>query len=240
MSLLYFASSVSSIGWTLVAQNDRGEVVYAGMADTRKQAEQDLFERNPDVPIVAGNSSCLLSTLGKLVAFVDDPLVDIEVPTCLLGTNFQRQVWQAIRQIPVGETASYADIANSVADRSTVRAVAQACGANPIALIVPCHRVVKSDGTTAGYRWGKERKNVLLAQEKRVKLRNFFNKPRSSAFAREPGEVHAVPMSVIQRLIPSELDEEKVQTFVQEMKVSRVVVVLSLLTHSARGRLYAH
>ena len=81
------------------------------------------------------------------------------------GTVFQQRVWQALRDIPAGHTASYAEIATRIDAPQSVRAVAQACGANPLAVAIPCHRVVRSDGGLSGYRWGVERKRVLLARE---------------------------------------------------------------------------
>ena len=81
------------------------------------------------------------------------------------ATAFQKQVWNALQQIPYGETRSYAEVASAIGQPRAVRAVAQACGANPTALVVPCHRVVRSDGSLGGYHWGIERKKTLLEQE---------------------------------------------------------------------------
>jgi AraC family transcriptional regulator of adaptative response/methylated-DNA-[protein]-cysteine methyltransferase len=89
----------------------------------------------------------------------------LEVPLDLRGTEFQQQVWQALQGIPSGATASYAEIAARIERPGSVRAVAQACAANPVALVVPCHRVVRSDGVLSGYRWGVERKRALLERE---------------------------------------------------------------------------
>jgi AraC family transcriptional regulator of adaptative response/methylated-DNA-[protein]-cysteine methyltransferase len=87
------------------------------------------------------------------------------MPLDVRGTAFQRRVWEALREIPVGSTASYADIANRIGSPRSVRAVAQACGANALAMAIPCHRVVRSDGALSGYRWGVERKRMLLDRE---------------------------------------------------------------------------
>lgn len=210
---IYFASASSSLGWILVAQNDSDQVTNVCLADTKLEAEQELRDCHPTTALSPGHSVSLLSVLEKLVAFTEDPSVDLDLPTDARGTDFQREVWRAIRKIPVGETTTYADIAARLDDTKAVRAVAQACGANPLALIIPCHRVLRSDGSTCGYRWGEDRKKKLLELEKRVS-----DKPRSSAFARGKGDVHVVPMSVIRRPMPSELDENKVRAFMEEMR----------------------
>jgi AraC family transcriptional regulator of adaptative response/methylated-DNA-[protein]-cysteine methyltransferase len=103
--------------------------------------------------------------VSKVASFVQAPAVSLDLPLDVQGTAFQQRVWQALRAIPVGATASYTDIANRIGSPSSVRAVAQACGANRLALAIPCHRVVRSDGALSGYRWGVERKRALLARE---------------------------------------------------------------------------
>jgi AraC family transcriptional regulator of adaptative response/methylated-DNA-[protein]-cysteine methyltransferase len=96
---------------------------------------------------------------------VEAPGTGLDVPLDARGTDFQRRVWRALRTIPVGSTASYTDIAGRIGAPKSVRAVAQACAANAIAVAIPCHRVVRSDGGLSGYRWGVERKRALLARE---------------------------------------------------------------------------
>jgi AraC family transcriptional regulator of adaptative response/methylated-DNA-[protein]-cysteine methyltransferase len=91
----------------------------------------------------------------------------LDLPLDLRGTPFQRRVWQALRTIPLGETASYAEIARRIGAPKSARAVAAACRANPVAIVIPCHRVVRQDGSLAGYRWGITRKRALLAREAR-------------------------------------------------------------------------
>lgn len=216
-SRLYFASAKSSLGFILVAQNSQDEVTDVCLADTNLEVEQELRDRHPTTPLSQGNSASLLDILGKLVAFTENPTIDLDVRTNVHGTDFQREVWRAIRKIPVGQTTTYADIAARTDSPTAVRAVAQACGANPLALIVPCHRVLKSDGGLSGYRWGEDRKRKILECEKRVDVHQL-DKPTSSAFARGEGAVHVVPMSVIRRPMPSELDESKVQAFMAEMR----------------------
>jgi AraC family transcriptional regulator of adaptative response/methylated-DNA-[protein]-cysteine methyltransferase len=96
---------------------------------------------------------------------VEAPGLGLDLPLDVRGTAFQQRVWQALREIPAGETASYTDIAKRIGAPKSVRAVAQACAANPLAVAIPCHRVVRTDGGLAGYRWGVERKRALLERE---------------------------------------------------------------------------
>ncbi len=116
-----------------------------------------------------GDAECE-QLLAKVAAFIDQPVRGLDLPfeLDLKGTAFQQRVWQALRQIPAGSTASYTDIAKRIGMPKAVRAVAQACGANPVAIGVPCHRVVKRDGALSGYRWGVERKRALLDREARA------------------------------------------------------------------------
>ena len=100
-----------------------------------------------------------------MVGFVEAPELGLDLPLDVRGTAFQQRVWQALREIPAGQTASYAEIAARIGAPKAVRAVAQACGANPLAVAIPCHRVVRSDGSLSGYRWGVERKRALLERE---------------------------------------------------------------------------
>jgi AraC family transcriptional regulator of adaptative response/methylated-DNA-[protein]-cysteine methyltransferase len=109
----------------------------------------------------------LKGMMAKVVALVDNPGVLPDLPLDIRGTAFQERVWQALRRIPAGETQSYAAIAKAIGRPSSHRAVANACGANRIAVAIPCHRVVASDGGVGGYAWGVERKKTLLAKEAR-------------------------------------------------------------------------
>jgi AraC family transcriptional regulator of adaptative response/methylated-DNA-[protein]-cysteine methyltransferase len=101
-----------------------------------------------------------------VVGFIEAPALGLDLPLDLRGTAFQERVWQALREIPVGSTASYAQIAQRIGAPTSFRAVAQACGANSLAVAIPCHRVVRSNGDLSGYRWGVERKRQLLDREK--------------------------------------------------------------------------
>ena len=107
----------------------------------------------------------LKNDLAKVACFVDKPTEGLDLPLDLRGTPFQRRVWEALRAIPVGTTVTYSELANSIGAPNAVRAVAGACAANPIALAIPCHRVVGSDGDLTGYYWGVERKRELINKE---------------------------------------------------------------------------
>ena len=100
-----------------------------------------------------------------MVAFVEDPEMGLDLPLDVRGTAFQHRVWDALRRIPAGSTASYAEIAEKIGAPRSARAVARACASNPIAVAIPCHRVVRSDGSLSGYRGGVERKRALLDKE---------------------------------------------------------------------------
>jgi AraC family transcriptional regulator, regulatory protein of adaptative response / methylated-DNA-[protein]-cysteine methyltransferase len=106
------------------------------------------------------------SLVAKVVGFVEAPALGLDLPLDVRGTAFQQRVWQALRDIPAGSTASYADIAERLGAPAAARAVARACAANPLAVAIPCHRVVRHDGAVSGYRWGVERKRALLARER--------------------------------------------------------------------------
>jgi AraC family transcriptional regulator of adaptative response/methylated-DNA-[protein]-cysteine methyltransferase len=106
-----------------------------------------------------------MPALEQTLRHLEDPRITLDLPLDLTGSVFQRRVWDALRQIPLGETASYLDIARQLGQPKAFRAVANACGANPLAVIVPCHRVLRQDGSLGGYRWGLERKRQLLDRE---------------------------------------------------------------------------
>ena len=103
--------------------------------------------------------------MAAVVALVDDPRTGLDLPLDVRGTAFQQRVWQALRAIPAGRTASYAQIAATIGAPTAVRAVAAACAANKLAVAIPCHRVVRTDGSLSGYRWGVDRKHQLLERE---------------------------------------------------------------------------
>lgn len=158
-----FAIAKSSVGLILVAKSELG-VCAVLMGDGPVPLERDLQKRFPHANLVDGVCD-LEPLLAKVVAFVETPAVGLDLPLDVCGTAFQQRVWQALRKIPVGSTASYTDIAQRIGSPKSVRAVAQACAANPLALVIPCHRVLRNDEGLSGYRWGVARKRILLERE---------------------------------------------------------------------------
>jgi AraC family transcriptional regulator of adaptative response/methylated-DNA-[protein]-cysteine methyltransferase len=116
-----------------------------------------------------------------VIGSIEAPGLAVDLPLDVQGTAFQRHIWQALRAIPLGETASYADIARAIGAPKSVRAVARACAANSIAIVIPCHRVVKTDGGLSGYRWGVARKRALLEREKAVSVTKMTKVPKQFA-----------------------------------------------------------
>jgi AraC family transcriptional regulator, regulatory protein of adaptative response / methylated-DNA-[protein]-cysteine methyltransferase len=158
-----FAIGECSLGSILVARSDKG-VCAILLGDDPAALARDLQDHFPKANLIGGDAD-FERLVAKVVGFVDAPALGLDLPLDIRGTAFQQRVWQALREIPVGETVSYAEIARRVGEPKSVRAVAQACGANNIAVAIPCHRVVKNDGTLSGYRWGVERKRALLEKE---------------------------------------------------------------------------
>ncbi|MDQ3197233.1 MAG: bifunctional DNA-binding transcriptional regulator/O6-methylguanine-DNA methyltransferase Ada [Pseudomonadota bacterium] len=161
-----FAIGECSFGSILVAQSDRG-VCAIFMGDDPDTLARDLQDRFPRANLVGGDSG-FEQLVAKVVGFVEVPGLGLDLPLDVRGTAFQQRVWQALREIPAGSTASYAEIASRIGAPKSVRAVAQACGANALAVAIPCHRVVRNDGALSGYRWGVERKRALLDREANV------------------------------------------------------------------------
>ena len=158
-----FAVGECSLGAILVAATERG-VCAILLGDDPDRLVRDLQDRFPNARLVGGDKS-FERVVAQVVGFVERPAVGLDLPLDVRGTAFQLRVWQALRQIPAGATVSYRDLARRVGVPNAVRAVARACATNTIAVAIPCHRVVRSDGTLSGYRWGVERKRALLARE---------------------------------------------------------------------------
>lgn len=161
-----FAIAESALGAILVAESDKGICAIA-LGDDPEVLVHELQDRFPRAHLIGGDSA-FETRVAEVVGFVEAPGVGLNLPLDIQGTAFQERVWQALRQIPPGQTASYADIARRIGAPKAVRAVAQACGANRLAVAIPCHRVVRTDGALSGYRWGVERKRALLAREARA------------------------------------------------------------------------
>lgn len=158
-----FAIGACSLGAFLVAQS-AGGLSAVLLGDDRDALRGELRGRLPSATLIEDDAR-LASLVAEVRAFVDAPSVELRVSLDLRGTPFQREVWQALREIPPGSTATYAEIAERIGRPAAVRAVAQACAANALAVVVPCHRVLRSDGGLSGYRWGVERKRALLDRE---------------------------------------------------------------------------
>jgi AraC family transcriptional regulator, regulatory protein of adaptative response / methylated-DNA-[protein]-cysteine methyltransferase len=158
-----FAVGECSLGSILVAQSERG-VCAILLGDDPGELVRDLQDRFPRARLIGGDKA-FEKLIARVVGFVEAPALGLHLPLDVRGTAFQQRVWQALRQIPPGTTASYADIARRIGAPKAVRAVAQACGANALAVAIPCHRVVRNDGALCGYRWGVERKHALLEKE---------------------------------------------------------------------------
>jgi AraC family transcriptional regulator of adaptative response/methylated-DNA-[protein]-cysteine methyltransferase len=163
---IHFAVGECSLGSVLVAATGKG-VCAITLGDEPDALVRNLQDRFPKARLVGGDAA-FERLVASVVGLVETPGVAIELPLDVRGTAFQQRVWQALRKIPAGSTVSYADIARRIGMPKAVRAVAHACGANPIAVAIPCHRVVRHDGGVSGYRWGVERKRALLEREAAV------------------------------------------------------------------------
>jgi AraC family transcriptional regulator of adaptative response/methylated-DNA-[protein]-cysteine methyltransferase len=158
-----FAIGACSLGAILVAQSARGVCAIA-LGDDPEALARELQDRFPNARLT-GDDPVFARRVAQVVGFVEAPALGLDLPLDLRGTAFQQRVWKALRELPAGATASYADVAARIGAPTAVRAVAQACGANPLAVAIPCHRVVRTDGALSGYRWGVARKRALLARE---------------------------------------------------------------------------
>lgn len=152
-----------ALGFVGIAMSERGLCALA-FGDSAAAARAAVQSRFPKATLV-DDAGALQGALARVVALVEEPSAALDLPLDIRGTAFQERVWQALRKIPAGKTRSYTEIARSIGQPSAQRAVAQACGANPIAVAIPCHRVVASDGSLGGYHFGTKRKKALLAKE---------------------------------------------------------------------------
>ena len=160
-----FAVGECSLGSILVAATDKG-VCAILLGDKPEALVRELEDRFPKATLIGGDEA-FEQWVAKVVGFVEAPALGLDLPLDVRGTAFQQRVWQALRKIPVGSTVTYSQIAKRIGLPKAVRAVAHACATNAIAVAIPCHRVVRNDGSLAGYRWGVERKRALLEREAR-------------------------------------------------------------------------
>ena len=164
-TLIKFAIGECSLGAVLVAATEKG-VCAIDFGEDAEMLLQDLQDRFPHAELVGGDTD-FEALVANVVGHLETPEGNLDLPLDIRGTAFQQKVWEALRSIPAGATASYADIARQICKPAAVRAVAQACRANRIAVAIPCHRVIRQDGDLSGYRWGVERKRTLLEREAR-------------------------------------------------------------------------
>jgi AraC family transcriptional regulator, regulatory protein of adaptative response / methylated-DNA-[protein]-cysteine methyltransferase len=159
-----FAVGQCSLGAILVAMSNKG-VCAITLGDDPEELVRDLQQRFSKAQLLGGDKD-FEQVIAQVVGLIEAPHAGLALPLDIRGTAFQQRVWQALQTIPVGTTVSYTDIANSIGSPHAVRAVAGACAANALAVAIPCHRVVRSDGALSGYRWGIERKRALLKRER--------------------------------------------------------------------------
>jgi AraC family transcriptional regulator, regulatory protein of adaptative response / methylated-DNA-[protein]-cysteine methyltransferase len=161
--ILSYATGECALGQVLVARSVKG-VCAILIDDDDEELEADLAFRFPKAKRIR-NQPAVRDDLAQVIRFADKPREGLHLTLDMTGTPFHRRVWEKLCAIPIGRTVSYMELAHWISPPSSARAVASACAANPIALAVPCHRVVCSDGDLAGYRWGVERKRELIRKE---------------------------------------------------------------------------
>jgi AraC family transcriptional regulator of adaptative response/methylated-DNA-[protein]-cysteine methyltransferase len=158
-----FAVGQSSLGAILVASSVKG-VAAILMGDDPEALVRNLQDRFPKARLIGGDAD-YEQLVARVVGFIEAPKIGLDLPLDVRGTAFQQRVWQALKEIPPGKTVTYAEIARAIGAPKAVRAVAGACASNNIAVAIPCHRVVRSDGSPSGYAWGVERKRALIERE---------------------------------------------------------------------------
>ena len=170
-----FAIAECSLGPILIGATNQG-ICSILLGDTPEEILQIFQDQFPTAELVGGDLE-FEGWVANVLAIVDTPGTQLNLPLDIRGTAFQRRVWKALGEIPLGETASYAEIAKQIGSPTSYRAVAQACAANKLAVVIPCHRVVKSDGSLSDYRWGVERKRALLVRERQACEEKFRETP---------------------------------------------------------------
>ena len=162
-----YACGESYLGLILAAFTDRG-VCSIEFGDSEEQLVDSLSARFPEADLRHGGVH-LRDQLAEIVSFIRSPATGLALPLDIQGTAFQQRVWKELQKIPAGETRTYSEVAQALGVPGSVRAVASACARNRLAVVVPCHRVLRKGGLLAGYHWGLERKAALLENEKDVK-----------------------------------------------------------------------
>ncbi len=167
---IVYAIAPCALGWLLAAATAQG-LCAVRLGDSAAALERELAGEFPAAEL-RRDAAELSAWLETLLAYLDGRPARLDLPLDIRATAFQRRVWEALRAIPAGETRSYADIAAAIGQPRAARAVAHAVAANPAALVIPCHRVIRADGDAGGYRWGQARKEALLAQEAETAARD--------------------------------------------------------------------
>jgi AraC family transcriptional regulator of adaptative response/methylated-DNA-[protein]-cysteine methyltransferase len=162
-----FAVGQTSLGAILVASSKKG-VVAIVLGNDPDELIRNLQDRFPKAHLIGADRD-YEALVARVVGFVEMPEIGLDLPIDVRGTVFQQRVWRALQEIPAGETVSYAEVARRIGAPNAIRAVAGACAANGLAIAIPCHRVVRNDGSLAGYAWGVERKRALIGRESRKK-----------------------------------------------------------------------
>jgi AraC family transcriptional regulator of adaptative response/methylated-DNA-[protein]-cysteine methyltransferase len=160
---LRFAVGQCSLGAIVVASSDKG-VASILIGDDPEVLVHELQDQFPRAQLIGGNKE-YENLVARVVGFIEAPALGLDLPLDVRGTAFQQRVWQALRAIPAGKTVTYTDVARAIGSPTSVRAVAGACAANAIAVAIPCHRVIRHDGALSGYRWGVDRKRILIDRE---------------------------------------------------------------------------
>ena len=158
-----FAVGQCSLGSILVAASEKG-ICAISLADDPALLVKEIQDRFPKAQLTGGDKAFERS-VAQIIGLVDAPKTGLALPLDVRGTAFQQRVWKALQSIPAGVTASYTEVAERIGSPKSVRAVASACAANTLAVAIPCHRVVRTDGSLSGYRWGVDRKRILLERE---------------------------------------------------------------------------
>lgn len=163
VDILLYATANSPLGEVLIARSARG-VCAILLGDSAEELVSDLAARFPQATRIVSQAA-IKEDLAKIRRFIDSPTEGLDLALDMRGTPFQRRVWEKLRAIPAGRTVSYRELARWISPLANPRAVGSACAASPIALAIPCHRIVRSDGGLAGYRWGIDRKRTLIQKE---------------------------------------------------------------------------
>ena len=159
--VLHYAVGKSTLGCVLVASSDKG-IAAILIGDSPRVLAEELRAEFPNALLRSRSDDRLVQRVGGLI---EDPSVTFDLPLDVRGTPFQQKVWTALRNNPVGVTTTYSDLAARIGDPKAVRAVASACASNRLAVAIPCHRVLRNDGSLSGYRWGVQRKRSLIERE---------------------------------------------------------------------------